>query len=171
MLAASGYKGEKVVLLVPTDITALNAEALMAAQTMRSIGINVDMQNMDWASIGARRAKRDAPDAGGWNMYVTVAGEFDVNTPVTNAYLSAACGNSLPGWPCDKPLDELRSAWVREMVPAKRRDLLDAFQKRAYETVPYVNAGQYSSAFAARANLKGLDKLWGGVPTVWALDR
>ena len=43
-------------------------------------------------------------------MYVTVAGEFDVNTPVTNAYLSAACGNSLPGWPCDKPLDELRSA-------------------------------------------------------------
>ncbi|GMG94231.1 ABC transporter substrate-binding protein [Cupriavidus metallidurans] len=171
MLAVSGYKGEKVVLLVPTDITALNAEALMAAQTMRSIGINVDMQNMDWASIGARRAKRDAPDAGGWNMYVTVAGEFDVNTPVTNAYLSAACGNSLPGWPCDKPLDELRSAWVREMVPAKRRDLLDAFQKRAYETVPYVNAGQYSSAFAARANLKGLDKLWGGVPTVWALDR
>ncbi|ELA00571.1 oligopeptide/dipeptide ABC transporter [Cupriavidus sp. HMR-1] len=171
MLAVSGYKGEKVVLLVPTDITALNAEALMAAQTMRSIGINVDMQNMDWASIGARRAKRDAPDAGGWNMYVTVAGEFDVNTPVTNAYLSAACGNSLPGWPCDKPLDELRSAWVREMVPAKRRDLLDAFQKRAYEAVPYVNAGQYSSAFAARANLKGLDKLWGGVPTVWALDR
>jgi peptide/nickel transport system substrate-binding protein len=54
------------------------------------------------------------------------------------------------------------------MVPAKRRDLLDAFQKRAYETVPYVNTGQYSSAFAARANLKGLDKLWGGVPGLGA---
>ncbi|MGO4392259.1 ABC transporter substrate-binding protein [Variovorax sp. M-6] len=171
MLASSGYKGEKVVLLVPSDVTYLNAEALMAAQTLRSIGMNVDLQNMDWASIGARRAKRDAPEAGGWNMYVTVAGEFDVNSPIANAYLGAACGNTLPGWPCDKALDELRSAWIRETAPAKRRELLDAFQKRAYETVPYVSAGQYSAAFAARASLKGVDKLWAGLPTVWMLDK
>ncbi|VTU17868.1 Glutathione-binding protein GsiB precursor [Variovorax sp. SRS16] len=171
MLADAGYKGEKVVLLVPSDITYLNAEALMAAQTMRSIGMNVDMQTMDWASIGARRAKRDAPEAGGWSMYVTVAGEFDVNSPVTNAYLSAACGTTLPGWPCDKPLDELRSAWIKETVPARRKELLDAFQKRAYEAVPYINAGQYSAAFAARADLKGIDKLWAGMPNVWVLDR
>ncbi|MGT2508533.1 ABC transporter substrate-binding protein [Cupriavidus basilensis] len=171
LLGAAGYKGEKVVVLVPTDVPQLNAEALMAAQTMRSMGMNVDMQNMDWASIGARRAKRDAPEAGGWNMYVTVAGEFDSNSPITNAYLSAACGNSLPGWPCDKPLDELRTAWIRETVPARRKELLDAFQKRAYEAVPYVNAGQYSAAFAARASLKGIDKLWAGMPTVWMLDK
>ena len=171
LLAESGYKGEKVVLLVPSDVTYLNAEALMAAQTMRNMGMNVDMQTMDWASIGARRAKKDAPEAGGWNMYVTVAGEFDVNSPIANAYLSAACGNSLPGWPCDKPLDELRTAWIKETVPAKRKELLDAFQTRAYEAVPYVNAGQYSAAYAARANLKGLDKLWAGMPTFWMLDK
>jgi peptide/nickel transport system substrate-binding protein len=83
MLADAGYKGEKVTLLVPSDVPYLNAEALMAAQTMKSIGINVDAQNLDWASIGARRAKRDAPEAGGWNMYVTVAGEFDANSPIS----------------------------------------------------------------------------------------
>ncbi|MDI3380455.1 ABC transporter substrate-binding protein [Xenophilus aerolatus] len=171
LLAESGYKGEKVVLLVPTDVTYLNAEALVAAQTMRSIGINVDMQNSDWASIGARRAKKDAPESGGWNMYVTVAGEFDVNSPISNAYLSAACGNSLPGWPCDKQLDELRTAWIKETNPARRKELLDAFQTRAYEAIPYVNAGQYSAAYAARASLKGLDKLWSGMPVVWALDK
>lgn len=171
MLAESGYKGEKVVLLVPSDVPYLNAEALMAAQTMKSIGLNVDAQNLDWASIGARRAKREAPEAGGWNMYVTVAGEFDVNSPISNAYLGAACGNTLPGWPCDKPLDELRTAWLKETVPAKRKQLLDAFQVRAYEAVPYINAGQYSAAFAARADLKGLDKLWAGMPMFWALDR
>lgn len=171
MLSASGYKGEKVVLMVPSDITALNAEALMVEQTMKSIGFNVDAQTMDWASIGARRAKRDAADAGGWNMYVTVAGEFDVNSPITNAYLSAACGNTLPGWPCDKRLDELRTAWLKETLPAKRKELLDAFQARAYEAVPYINAGQYSAAFAARTSLKGTDKLWAGMPTVWVLDK
>jgi peptide/nickel transport system substrate-binding protein len=56
-------------------------------------------------------------------------------------------------------------------VPAKRKELLDAFQARAYEAVPYINAGQYSAAFAARANLKGLDKLWAGMPMFWALDK
>lgn len=171
LLAEAGYKGEKVVLLVPSDITYLNAEALMAAQTMRSMGMNVDMQTMDWASIGARRAKRDAPESGGWNMYVTVGGQFDVNSPISNAVLGAACGNSLPGWPCDKQLDELRTAWTKETGPAKRRELLDAFQKRAYETIPYVNAGQYSAAYAARASLKGLNKLWAGMPAVWVLDK
>jgi peptide/nickel transport system substrate-binding protein len=171
MLADAGYKGEKVVLMVPSDVPYLNAEALMAAQTMKSIGLNVDAQTMDWASIGARRAKRDAGDAGGWNMYVTVAGEFDVNSPIANAYLGAACGNTLPGWPCDKPLDELRTAWLKETVPAKRKELLDAFQARAYQAVPYINAGQYSAAYAARSSLKGLDKLWAGMPVFWALDK
>jgi peptide/nickel transport system substrate-binding protein len=171
LLAESGYKGEKVVVLVPSDVTYLNAEALMTVQTLRSIGMNVDAQNMDWASIGARRAKKEAPEAGGWNVYVTVAGEFDVNSPITNAYLSPSCGNSLPGWPCDKKLDELRTAWLRETVPAKRKELLDAFQARAYEAVPYVSLGQYSPAFAARASLKGVDKMWAGMPTVWMLDK
>lgn len=171
LLAEAGYKGEKVVLLVPSDVSYLNAEALMAAQAMRSLGMNVDMQNMDWASIGARRAKRDAPAAGGWNIYVTVAGQFDANSPINNAYLGVACGSSMPGWPCDKPLDELRTAWIKETQPAKRKQLLDAFQARAYEAIPYVNAGQYSAAYAARASLKGLDKLWAGMPIVWALDK
>ncbi|HYD76618.1 ABC transporter substrate-binding protein [Ramlibacter sp.] len=171
LLAEAGYKGEKVVLLVPSDITYLNAEALMAAQTLRSIGMNVDMQTSDWATIGARRAKRDAPDKGGWNMYVTVAGSFDADSPVTNAYLSANCGTSLPGWPCDKPLDELRTAWLKETDAAKRKQLLDRFHARAFEALPYISAGQYSPAMAVRADIKGVDKLWGGLPLVWNLDR
>jgi peptide/nickel transport system substrate-binding protein len=171
LLAESGYKGEKVVVLVPTDVTYTNAEALMTVQAMRSIGMNVDVQNMDWASLGARRAKKEAPAAGGWNVYPTVAGQFDVDSPITNAYLSAACGTALPGWPCDKQLDELRTAWIKETNPAKRKKLLDEFQQRAYEALPYINAGQYQAASAYRANLKGIDKMWNGLPTVWVLDR
>lgn len=171
LLAESGYKGEKVALLVPTDITYLNGAALMAVQTLRNIGMNVDAQNMDWASIGARRAKRDLPEAGGWNVYVTVAGGFDADSPITNAFLGAACGNSLPGWPCDQKLDELRTAWLQETDVTKRKARLDAFQARAYEAVPYITVGQYTPAMAARASLKGIEKLWNGMPTVWALDK
>ena len=170
MLAEAGYKGEKVVLLVPSDVTYLNAEGLMAAQTLRSIGMNVDMQVSDWATIGGRRAKRDAPEAGGWNMYVTVAGGFDADSPITNAYLSASCGNGLPGWPCDKELDELRIAWLKAPA-AKRKEALDAFQRRAYEALPYISVGQYSPAIATRKEVKGAEKLWGGLPLVWMLSK
>ena len=170
LLAEGGYKGEKIVVLLPTDITYLNAAALVTIQMLKGIGMNVEAQSSDWASITSRRAKKDAPEAGGWNIYVTVAGEFDVNSPVTNAYLSAACGNALPGWPCDKPLDELRTAWIRETVPIKRKELLDSFQKRAFEAVPYAYFGQYSPAFAARKSLKNVDQLW-GIPNLWALDK
>ena len=170
LLAEGGYKGEKIVVLLPTDISYLNAAALVTIQTLKSIGMTVDAQSSDWATITGRRAKKEAPEAGGWNVYVTVAGEFDVNSPVTNAYLSAACGNALPGWPCDKPLDELRTAWIRETAPAKRKELLDSFQVRAFEAVPYAYFGQYSPAFAASKSLKNLDAYW-GIPTLWALDK
>jgi peptide/nickel transport system substrate-binding protein len=169
-LAAAGYKGEKVVVLLPTDVSYLNAAALVTVQTLKSIGMNLDVQSMDWSTVAARRAKKDAPAAGGWNIYVTVAGEFDANSPITNAYLSAACGNALPGWVCDKPLDELRAAWVRETVPAKRRELLDKIQLRAYEVAPYIPFGQYMPAYAVRKSVKGAEKIW-SIPTLWVLDK
>ena len=171
MLAESGYKGEKVAMLVASDIPYLNALSLMAVQTMRQMGLNVEPVTMDWSSIGARRAKKDAPDAGGWSAYATVANEFAIHSPIVSTNLSAACGNSLPGWPCDKQLDELRAAWIKETVPAKRKAALDAFQMRAYEVVPYINLGQYTAAGAVRKELKGADKLWSGIPNLWVLDK
>jgi peptide/nickel transport system substrate-binding protein len=172
LLAESGYKGEKVVLLMTSDITYLNALSLVALQTMRSIGLNVEPVTMDWSTIGARRAKKDAPESGGWSAYATVANEVAINSPITSTYLSAACGNSLPGWPCDKKLDELRTAWLREGVPAKRKQILDQFQQRAYEVVPYIVLGQYTAAAAARKEVKGIDKaMWAGIPNLWVLDK
>jgi peptide/nickel transport system substrate-binding protein len=170
ILAAAGYKGEKVVVLVPTDVTYLNAAALMTAQTMKSIGLNVETQSMDWSTLGARRAKKDPPAAGGWSVYATVAGEFDADTPITHAYLSAACGNSLPGWVCDKELDQLRAAWVRELSPAKRKAIVEQMQRRAYEVAPYVPFGQYNPAYAVRKSVKGSEKLW-RISTPWVLDK
>lgn len=171
LLAKAGYQGEKVVVLVPSDRPYLNAAALVAVQTLQSIGMNVDPQTMDWATISARRTRRTSTDSGGWSIYLTSAGVFDVNSPVTNGYLSAACGNSLPGWPCDKPLDSLRNQWIHATDPAERKRLLDAFQERAYQTSPIANFGQFAQAYAARATVKGTDKLWGGIPMAWMLDK
>ena len=144
---------------------------LVAAQALKSAGFQVDVQTMDWGAVTARRTRKDSPDQGGWSIYVTVAGEFDANSPINNAYIGAACGNSLPGWPCDKTLDELRSAWLRETEPAKRQQALDAVQRRAYEVLPYIAYGQYSAVLAARKEVCNTQALWRGIPSVWVLDK
>ena len=116
---------------------------MVLSQNLKKAGVNVDLQSMDWASLAARRLKKDPPAQGGWNLFLTWGGYYDASTPVTNPWLSAACGNSLPGWPCDKELDELRTAWIRETDAGKRKELAARIQERAYQTVPYVMWGEF----------------------------
>jgi len=170
LLAESGYKGEKIVMLLPTDVAYLNAATLVAGQAMKDLGLNLDLQPMDWSTATARRARKNPVDDGGWNAFVSSAAEFNVDSPINNTYLGAACGNSLPGWPCDAKLDELRAQWIAATDPAERKRLLDAFQVEAYRTFPNIPLGQYSTVFATQGGVKNADKLW-GLPNVWVLDK
>jgi peptide/nickel transport system substrate-binding protein len=171
LLAASGYRGERVVVLAPSDLPEVNAIAQITAQTLRSIGMQVDLQTSDWGSLVARRSRKEAPAAGGWNINVTFVGAFDISSPINNVVLSASCGSNYAGWPCDPQLDALRLAWLRATQPAARKRALEAFHARAMETVPYVNVGQFSRVAALRAGIKGGEKLFGGVPMAWVLDK
>lgn len=170
LLAEGGYKGEKIVMMLPSDVAYLNAATLVTAQAMQSIGINVDLQSMDWSTLTARRARKVALNDGGWSVFISAAAEFNVDSPINNTYLGAACGNSLPGWPCDKKLDELRDLWISATDPAESKRLLDAFQVEAYRSFPNLPIGQYSTVFATQGNVKNTDKLW-GLPNLWVLGK
>lgn len=169
LLQEAGYQGEKVVLLYPTDHISAPAVMVMA-QNMKKAGINVDLQSMDWASLAARRLKKDPPAQGGWNVFLTWGGYFDASTPVTNPWLSAACGNSLPGWPCDKELDTLRTQWIQETDAAKRKEIAAQLQARAYQTVPYVMWGEFKPVSAVRG-LKHTELMKTGIPVMWNVEK
>ena len=70
-LDAAGYKGEKVVVLTPTDIASAKALADITADSLRHVGMNVDAQAMDWATLVQRRAKMDPVEQGGWSIFHT----------------------------------------------------------------------------------------------------
>lgn len=171
LLAESGYRGEKVVLLVPGDNQPLNGAALVAMQTMKQVGFNVEAQSMDWATLVSRRVSKEPVERNGWSAYATFGVSSSIDSPLSNFMLGAACGNSMPGWPCDRQLDELRAAWLKEVDPAKRRAMLDKFHERAYEAVPYIPLGQYAGAFAVRRNVKHSEQLTTDVPTLWMLAK
>ncbi|MFL9924461.1 ABC transporter substrate-binding protein [Herbaspirillum lusitanum] len=171
LLAESGYKGEKVVMMLPSDYPSINGSGLVAIQTMKDIGLKVEVQSMDWPTLVSRRTKKDKPEAGGWSAYTTLVAAQATDSPLSNFVLGAACGNTQPGWPCDKKLDELRLEWTRQTDAAKRKIALDNFQKQAYQSVLYLPLGQFSGAFAARKTVKNIERQVGDVPMLWALDK
>lgn len=169
LLKEAGYNGEKVVLLYPTD--NVNSPAnLVVTEALKRAGVNVDLQAMDWASVASRRLRKEAPADGGWNIFLTHGGYFDAGTPVTNPWLSAPCGNGLPGWPCDEKLDELRSQWIAEIDPEKSKELAAEIQAQAYESVPYVMWGEFKPAMATRG-LSNLELLKSGIPVMWNISK
>jgi peptide/nickel transport system substrate-binding protein len=60
-LSEAGYAGEKVVLLAATDFPTLSAVANVGAETLRRVGMDVEVVAAEWSALIQRRARR--PDA------------------------------------------------------------------------------------------------------------
>ena len=59
ILKRSGYKGEKAVLLNPTDLVSVGPLGDVTYDLMRKIGINVEMAATDWGTVAQRRNSRE----------------------------------------------------------------------------------------------------------------
>ena len=170
LLKESGYNGEKVVLMQSTDIALLNAAALVTAQTLRSIGMNIEMQAMDWSTLTSRRAEKKAPADGGWNIFHTYSTGADVTSPVSNIGISGGgVERAWFGWPTDEVTEKLRDDYAREADPAKQKQIIETLQKRLFEVVPYGNYGQWFQPVVWRSNLSGV--LISPVPFFWNIDK
>ena len=133
LLKEAGYDGTPVLLMHSTDLKALTNLAPVAKSLMEKAGFKVDMQSMDWQTLVARRAKKDPPEAGGWNAFLTAWVAADVMNPISTAYVNAACEKASFGWPCDEKLEKLRDDFARETDPAKQKAIAEAVQKRVIE--------------------------------------
>ncbi len=169
LLAEAGYKGEPIVVLQPTDRPQYAAATTVLIDELRKAGVNVDIQSLDWATISSRRARRDPPDKGGWNLFITSQGGPDVASPMANIWFNSACDQSNVGWACDKDLVQLVGNWATEADPGKRHAMIDGIQERAFVSVPYVNLGQYVQPIAFRSNIKGV--LAAGLPVYWNIEK
>jgi peptide/nickel transport system substrate-binding protein len=165
LLKESGYDGGPVVLLDPTDIPTSHGATLVTREILTSLGIKVDLQALDWSTVVARRAKKEPPKEGGWNVFLTAWTSADLSTPALNAGISGACDKAWFGWPCNEQLEKLRTEWVRATDPAKRKQIAEQIQALAYEEVLYVPWGQYLQPSLLRKNVTGrlqfpADILW-----------
>ena len=154
-----GYDGRPVVLIGGSDVLPYQRMSLITADLLKQIGMNVDMQLSDWGSVAARRAKKDAPSKGGWNLFHTSANGAQLASPLTSPSTITTCdGKNFPGWPCDQAEEDMRMQYIRETDPAKQRALLDAMHRQLWQSLPYVPLGQFRQPFLWRSNVKGVLK-------------
>jgi peptide/nickel transport system substrate-binding protein len=167
-LEAAGYKGEKVVVLTPTDIASAKALADITADMLRHIGMNVDAQTMDWATLVQRRAKMEPVEQGGWSIFHTSWSGLDQINPAGHIFLRGNGKAASPGWPSDPKIEALRDAWFQAPDLAAQQGLTRELQLEAFQDVPYIPLGQYFQPTAYQANLTGVLH---GSPVFWNIKR
>lgn len=153
LVEESGYDGEPIVLLQPTDLPTVNNFALIAAQELRSIGFNVELAAADWASIIQRRAKKEPQSEGGWNMFITTASGGLLDTPISNLPGKTSCADAWAGWPCDDEAEGIKARFALTSNPDERRQIAEEFQIRVYELMTFVPGGQYQLFDAWNTNV------------------
>ncbi len=169
MLKEAGYNGTPVLLMRPTDRASIAKLPLVAKQQLEAAGFKVDMQQMDGATLVARRAKKDAPAQGGWNAFLTAWTAGDILNPLTMAMMNAAGDKGWFGWQDDPQLEELKVKFAQAGTDADKKKLAEQIQLRAFETATHAPLGQYNNPAAVRSNISGI--VPGGAQVYWNIKK
>lgn len=169
LIAEAGYKGEKIVVMDAVDQPLNHAEASVTADVLRKLGLNVELQAMDWGTLVTRRAKKDPIDKGGWNIFCTAWVGADGLDPIVNLPLNSSGDNAWFGWPTDHTIEALRAQWLKAATLDDRKKIAAEIQQRAFETVPYIPTGQWVTKTAYRQHLQGI--ITGPAFFMWSAEK
>jgi peptide/nickel transport system substrate-binding protein len=159
-LASAGYQGERVVVLAASTIPSIFAEAQVATDVLRRIGMNIDLQLLEWGSVVARRASREPVDKGGWNIFYTSLGGMGNISPGPNITIRASGADAWFGWPTDPKIEALRSAWFDAADLEAQQKLCREMQEEFWENPSYVPLGMYDQPTAFRSYLQDVRDGW-----------
>ncbi|ONG48806.1 ABC transporter substrate-binding protein [Pseudoroseomonas deserti] len=164
-LAAAGYKGEKVLLMIPTDQPVLAAIGEVCLDTLKRLGMNVEPAMSDWGTLVQRRASKAPPEQGGWSMFNTTWAGLDMINPVASQVVRANGERAYFGWPDVPAIETLREAWLDAPDVTAQKRIAGEIQAAVLREATFVPTGQYLYKTAYRRNLadvpNGLFVFWG----------
>lgn len=159
-LTAAGYKGEKVVVLAAQSFPSIFAEAQVASDVMKKIGLNVDFQVSDWGTVVQRRASMQPPDKGGWNVFFTYLGGLGNISPAADIAIRGNGRAAWFGWPTDPKIEQLRDAWFEAPDLATQKKLAAEMQAQFYQNPSHVPLGMYNMPTAYQRSLTDVRDGW-----------
>jgi peptide/nickel transport system substrate-binding protein len=167
-LAAAGYNGERVVLLVPTDLPALNSMSQVLGDMLRRVGINVDYQTADWGTVLPRLSSKEPIDKGGWNLWITFTSGAVTWNPVSSSLLRGIGDAGPIGWSKSDRLEELRNQFMGATGLDEQKKIGREIQQQAFEDMPFAPLGFYYQPTAFR---KSLTNMVPGSPVFWGVEK
>src|SRR6266704_3385959 len=161
LLKEAGYTGTPVRFMTTQEYKWMYDFALVTKQQLEEVGFKIDLQVMDWSTLGQRRVQPKEYD-----VFTTGMGNFF--DPTHHIYL----GPNWPGWTSDDEFLTLHAQLARETDPKKRYALWEQMTRVFYDKVPVARYGDLFGLRAMRKHVKGFSdkterpRFWG----VW-LDR
>jgi peptide/nickel transport system substrate-binding protein len=157
LMAESGYAGQRVVILEPSDVPGLSAVSQVAADLFKRMGLNVQAETTDLATMVARRNKQDPVEQGGWSCVPVQWSGLPIANPMSIP-LSANGRAGWIGWPTSPEREALRSRWLDANTQEEQKKIAVDIQREAFSSVPFVPVAQYYQPAAFRDNLTGFVK-------------
>jgi peptide/nickel transport system substrate-binding protein len=169
MLREAGYKGERVVIISPTDIASIGPLGQITDDLFRKLGMNVELMETDWGSVVQRRASREPIANGGWSVFHTWWPSLAVDNPAINQTLRGQGGKGWFGWYENPTAEELATKWLMAKDSAEQKAIAEAIQVDAFKQAPIVPLGQFFIPTAYRADLTGFVE--STIPIMWNVRR
>jgi len=123
---------------------------------LKELGMNVEIQEMDWNTLAQRRTKTDVPEKGGWSIFHN----WWLGTSLANPAISTAVrGLGAKGWAgsfTHEKIEALTAEWTVAPTEEDRLKLATAIHLEALDAVPTVVLGRFFILSAHRKGLKGL---------------
>ncbi len=108
-------------MLEPTDHPVNSVMAQVGADLFKKLGLHVDDQAMDAATMFQRRGNRQDLDHGGWSCFPSAVAGIDVLNPAVSFLARGNGADAWYGWPTDPALEQLRLSWFKAADRRSRR--------------------------------------------------
>jgi peptide/nickel transport system substrate-binding protein len=157
-LQKAGYNGEKVVFLDAPSSPGIHMQAEVASDQLRRAGMDIDYVSLDFGNWLQRRNNREAPSHGGWNCLTTFLPGQELWDPAGHLALRGNKEAAWSGWPDSSQLEALREQWFAATDEPARKAICRDMQLQAFQDVPYVPSGRWTSPTAYRRGLTGVSR-------------
>jgi peptide/nickel transport system substrate-binding protein len=149
LLREAGYKGEPFRFLATQEYKWMYDFALITKQQLEDVGMNIDLQVVDWATLVKRRNNPKEYEA-----FTTGAGLGVMFDPAQYSILTC----SWPGWTCDEEILRIQAELARETDSKKRYALWEQQHRVVYQYVPILRYGDLFGLRAIRSTVKGYNQ-------------
>jgi peptide/nickel transport system substrate-binding protein len=168
-LKASGYNGEKVVVINPTDFPDIGPLGDVTYELLKQLGMNVEFVASDWGTVIQRRSSREPVEKGGWSIFHTTGSTGGWSNPALSYLVRGQGAKGWFGWYESEKAEALAEEWLYAPDEAAQKKAAAALGRLALEDSAAIPLGRFVIRTAYRKDLTGMLK--GSAPYPWGLKR